>query len=118
MALRDLFVSSDGKPKLYRQAWSETSDPLVAEARSQTLAIQRLQLWLRLAYSALALAALLAYWGFTDGHSIVLGVVGSVLGSLALGVVMVLRTGIRNGRNNVEAMLRALEAKREHGSKQ
>ena len=32
MALRDLFVSNDGKPKLYRQAWSETSDPLVAEA--------------------------------------------------------------------------------------
>ena len=109
MALRDLFVSGDGKPKLYRQAWSETSDPLVAEARSQTLAIQRLQIWLRLAYSVLALAALLGYWGFTDGHSIVLGVVGVVLGCLALAIVMVLRTGIRNGRHNVEAMLQVLE---------
>ena len=39
--------------KLYRREWAETNNPLVNEARAQTLALQRLQVWLRLAYAAL-----------------------------------------------------------------
>lgn len=112
MALRDLLRSREGSPTLYRQPWSETSNPLVAEARSQTLAIQQLQLWLRLAYSALALAALLAYWGFSDNQNVAVGIVSVALCAIALMVVIVLRTGIRNGRANVEAMLRELESSR------
>ena len=113
MALRDLLRSREGRPTLYRQPWSETSNPLVAEARSQTLAIQQLQLWLRLAYSALALAALLGYWGFTDGKSIPAGIAGVVLGVFSLAVVIILRTGIANGRRNVEAMLETLRPDKE-----
>lgn len=108
MAFRDL-LRSDGKgPKLYRREWTETDDPLVAEARAQTLAIQQLQLWLRLAYSALALAVLIGYWAYTEERGMVLIVVSAVFGAFALAVVMVLRTGISNGRKNVEAMLEEL----------
>ena len=108
MALRDLLRPYGEKWTLYRRQWAETDNPLVKEARAQTLAIQRLQMWLRLAYSALALAALLGYWGFTDGKNLPAGIAGIVLGALSLGVVIVLRVGISNGRRNVEAMLEAL----------
>ena len=109
MALRDLLRTREGGPTLYRRQWAETSDPLVAEARAQTLAIQQLQLWLRLVYSALALAVLLAYWGLSDRQNLALGIAGAVLCVPALVAVVELRTGIRNGRSNVEAMLKVLE---------
>ena len=108
MALRDMLRPNGEKLTLHRQAWSETSNPLVKEARAQTLAIQQLQIWLRLAYSALAIAVLMGYWGFTDGKSLPLGIVGVVIGVVSLVVIIVLRTGINNGRRNVEAMLEAL----------
>ena len=112
MGLREAFRGKDGEPSLYRRAWSQTDNPIVIEARAQTLAIQRLQLWLRLAYSVLALAALLGYWGFAEGGGLVAGVIGVVLGALALVCVLVLRTGITNGRRNVNAMLETLESTR------
>ena len=96
--------------KLYRRKWEETDNPLVNEARAQTLAIQRLQVWLRLAYAVLAVAVLLGYWGFFENGGLVAGVVGAVLGLIALFVVIVLRTGISHGRQNVNAMLEELEA--------
>ncbi|MDI9590573.1 MAG: hypothetical protein QM302_06030 [Acidobacteriota bacterium] len=113
MGLLEALRGRKGEPSLYRRAWSQTDDPLVAEARAQTLAIQRLQLWLRLAYSALALAALLGYWGFAGGGGMVAGTGGVVLGVLSLICVLVLRTGISNGRRNVGAMLDVMEASRE-----
>jgi len=109
MSVLDSLRGSDGRPALYRRAWEESSDPLVREAREQTLALQRLQLWLRLGYSALALGVLLAYWGFTQGGGIALGVIGVVLSVVALICVIVLRTGISRGRANVNAMLDELE---------
>ena len=112
MGLRDLLRDKEGEPKLYRKAWSETNDPLVAEARAQTLAIQKLQMWLRLAYSALALAALLGYWGFSEGGNKVAGVIGIILGVFALVFTMLLRVGITNGRANVNAMLEEIEQSR------
>lgn len=113
MGLRDMLRRGGDGPSLYRRAWTETDDPLVAEARAQTLAIQRLETWLHLAYSALALAALLGYWGFAEGGGLVPGVVGVVIGVLALACVLVLRTGIANGRANVNAMLSELERRKE-----
>ena len=112
MGFREMLRGKAGEPSLYRRAWSQTDNPLVIEARAQTLAIQRLQLWLRLAYSVLALAALLGYWGFAEGGGLVAGVIGAVLGALALVCVLVLRTGITNGRRNVNAMLETLESTR------
>ncbi len=96
--------------KLYRREWVETDNPLVNEARAQTLALQKLQVWLRLAYAALALAALLGYWGFAENGGLAPGIVGIVLGVISLGVVIVLRIGIDHGRKNVNAMLKELEA--------
>ena len=113
MGLREAFRGKDGEPSLYRRAWKETDNPLVAEARAQTLAIQKLQLWLRLAYSALALAVILGYWGFQEGGGLVAGIAGVVIGVLALACVLVLRTGINNGRKNVNAMLESLQPNKE-----
>lgn len=109
MGLREILRGKAEKPSLYRRAWRETDNPLVVEARAQTLALQRLQLWLRLAYSVLALAALLAYWGFADDGGALPGAVGVIVCLIAVAVVMVLRTGISHGRANVNAMLEELE---------
>ena len=109
MGLRDVMRGKNGEPSLYRRAWKESDDPLLAEARAQTLEIQRLEVWLRLAYSALTLGVLLGFWGFAEGGGLVPGVIGSVIGALALACVMVLRTGITHGRANVNAMLTVLE---------
>lgn len=96
--------------KVYRHKWVDTDNPLVNEARAQTLAIQRLQVWLRLGYAVLAAAFLLGYWGFAEGGGMVAGVLGIVFGVLAFIVVAVLRVGISNGRKNVNAMLEAMQA--------
>lgn len=112
MGLREALRGKYGERAIYRRAWQETDDPLVAEARAQTLAIQRLQTWLRLAYSALALAPLLGYWGFASGGGVAFGVCGIILGILALVCVIVLRTGIAHGRTNVNAMLEELERRK------
>jgi hypothetical protein len=96
--------------KLYRREWKPTNNPLVAEARAQTLAIQRLQIWLRLSYAVLAMAVLLGYWGFAEGGGVWACVLGIVVGLASLFVVMVLRTGIDHGRRNVNAMLEELQS--------
>lgn len=101
---------TDKEQKLYRREWVETDNPLVNEARAQTLALQRLQVWLRLGYAILSAAVLLAYWGFAENGGMVAGVVGVILGILTFVVVMILRMGIGNGRRNVNAMLEELEA--------
>ena len=111
MSLRGARTNRREAPPLYRKAWQETSDPLVAEARAQTLALQKLQIWLRLAYSVLALAALLAYWGYAKDGGLVPCVLGAIVGALSLACVYVLRTGIAHGRQNVQAMLVSLEAR-------
>jgi uncharacterized membrane protein len=96
--------------KIHRREWAQTDNPLVNEARAQTLAIQRLQVWLRLGYAVLAAAVLLAYWGFGEGGGVVAGVIGVVLGVLTLAVVIILRVGITHGRQNVNAMLEDIQS--------
>jgi hypothetical protein len=95
--------------KLYRRKWEETDNPLVLEARAQTLALQRLQIWLRLAYAFLAGGVLLGYWGFAEGGGLWAQIVGIVIGVASFAVVVILRTGIDHGRRNVNAMLDELE---------
>lgn len=105
-------MSMSGKQerKLYRREWSESDNPLVQEARAQTLAIQQLQVWLRLCYAILAGLVLLGYWGFAEGGGLVAGIVGASLGVVVFIIVMVLRVGIDHGRRNVNAMLDELQA--------
>jgi hypothetical protein len=110
MSILDSLRGSDGQPAIYRRAWEASDDPLVNEARAQTLAIQRLQVWLRLGYAVLAAAVLLAYWGFGEGGGVVAGVIGVVLGVLTLVVVIILRVGITHGRQNVNAMLEDIQS--------
>lgn len=100
----------DLEEKIHRRKWAETDNPLVIEARAQTLALQRLQVWLRLGYAVLAAGVLLAIWGFVEGGGIVAGVVGAVLSALTLAFVIVLRVGISHGRQNVNAMLEDIGA--------
>ena len=95
--------------KLYRRKWEETDNPLVKEARAQTLALQRLQVWLRLAYAFLAGGVLLGYWGFAEGGGLWAKILGIVIAVLSFAVVVILRTGIDHGRRNVNAMLDELE---------
>lgn len=110
-------MSSNAKPahgkrerKLYRREWEQTDNPIVNEARQQTLALQRLQTWMRLAYAGIAAGALLAYWGFTQGSNVALAVVGVIVAVLFFAIAMVFRIGISHGRKNVNAMLEHLEA--------
>ena len=113
-SVRGLLKKRADGPSLYRRAWTKTDDSLVLEARAQTLAIQRIQIWLRLAYSVLALAVLIGYWGFAEGGGMVPGVIGVLMAVVALACVFVLRTGIAHGRANVQAMLAELEQRKEH----
>lgn len=84
-----------------------TREDLVREARLQTDAIQRLNVWLRLGYSLVAAGFIVGYWGFYGGGGAGFGVLGVVV--LALGAVLavVLKVGTTNAKRNVRAILDA-----------
>lgn len=84
-----------------------TREDLVREAKLQTDAIQRLNVWLRIGYSLLAVGFLVGYWGFYGGGSKGFGVLGVAL--LVVGAVMsvVLKVGTTNAKKNVRAILDA-----------
>ncbi len=98
--------------KLYRRKWAPSDNPLVDEARQQTLALQRLQVWLRLAYAGISIGVLVAYWGFSESGGVVFGVIGVIMAIISFAIAMVLRTGIDHGRKNVNAMLEELQSPR------
>lgn len=82
-----------------------TRDDFIREARLQTDAIQRLNVWLRLGYSLVAVGFLLGYGGFYGGFGAGWGIVGVV--ALVLGALMsvVLKVGTTNAKKNVEALM-------------
>lgn len=84
-----------------------SKEELIAESKLQTDAIQRLSVWLRLAYSLLAAGFLLAWWGFYSGGGTVAGVAGVVL--LVVGGVssIVLKVGTDHAKTNVRHMMAA-----------
>ena len=84
-----------------------TREDLVREAKLQTDAIQRLNVWLRIGYSLLAVGFLVGYWGFYGGGSTGFGVLGVIV--LVAGAVMsvVLKVGTTNAKKNVRAILDA-----------
>ncbi len=98
------------KRKLYRRKWAPTDNPVVIEARQQTLALQRLQVWLRLAYAFISIGVLLAYWGFAQGGGLVASISGVLIAVVSFVIAMVFRVGIDHGRKNVNAMLEELES--------
>ncbi len=96
---------------------SWTREDLVREAKLQTDAIQRLNVWLRIGYSLLAVGFLVGYWGFYGGGSTGFGVLGVIL--LVVGAVMsvVLKVGTTNAKKNVRAILDAAGVDLEAGAK-
>lgn len=92
-----------------------TRADLVKEAKLQTDAIQRLNVWLRLGYSLTAIGFLVGYWGFYGAGGTTMGVIGII--ALVLGALMsvVLKVGTTNARKNVERILQAAGVDLEEG---
>ncbi len=84
-----------------------TREDLVREAKLQTDAIQRLNVWLRIGYSLVAAGFLLGYWGFYGGGGTVPGVLGVVLLVLGALVSVALKVGTTNAKKNVRNILAA-----------
>lgn len=84
-----------------------TRDDLIKEAKLQTDAIQRLNVWLRIGYSLVALGFILGYWGFYGGGGTGFGIAGVVLLLVGALVSVVLRVGTTNAKRNVRNILAA-----------
>ena len=86
-----------------------TRSDALREAQLQTVAIQRLTVWLRLAYSLVAIGFLLGYGGFFGGYGTGLGVAGVILLVLGAAASVVLKVGTTNAKKNVEKILAEAE---------
>ena len=86
-----------------------TRSDALREAQLQTVAIQRLTVWLRLAYSLVAVGFLLGYGGFFGGYGTGLGVAGVILLVIGAAASIVLKVGTTNARKNVEKILAEAE---------
>ena len=84
-----------------------TRDDLIREARLQTDAIQRLNVWLRIGYSLVAAGFIVGYWGFYGGGGTGFGVLGVVLLVVGALVSAVLKVGTTNAKKNVRNILAA-----------
>ena len=87
-----------------------TREDALREAKLQTDAIRRLNVWLRLGYSLVAIGFLLAYGGFAGGYGTAVGVVGVVLLLVGAAASVVLKVGTTRAKQNVEKILAAVEA--------
>lgn len=81
-------------------------EQLVKEAKLQTDAIQRLNVWLRLGYSLVAVGFLVGMWGVQGGPDwgVPFGIACLVIG---VPMSIILKAGTSNARKNVERMLAA-----------
>lgn len=84
-----------------------TREDLIREARLQTDAIQRLNVWLRLGYSLVAAGFIVGYWGFYGEGGTGFGTLGVVLLVVGAVVSVVLKVGTTNARKNVQALMAA-----------
>lgn len=83
---------------------------LVAEAKMQMTALRRINMWKKLAFVVSATGVALAYYGLssTPSHLFpsILGIFLSVMGFAAAAVF---NLGLKNGRRNVEKMIRVVD---------
>ena len=84
-----------------------TRDDLIREAKLQTDAIQRLNVWLRIGYSLLAVGFILGYWGFYGGGGTGFGALGIVVLVIGALLSLVLKVGTTNAKKNVKAIMAA-----------
>lgn len=84
--------------------WSRSD--IIKEAKLQTDAIQRLNVWLRLGYSLIAVGFILGLWASQAGSTpgIIAAVIFIVVGAP---VALILKVGTTRARKNVEALLTA-----------
>lgn len=83
------------------------NEALVKEADLQVRAIMRMEAWKRIAYSLLAVGALLAYWQtYRDGPLWAL-VVGIVIFAVSALVGLILYLVVNRAKMNVRAIMRA-----------
>lgn len=83
----------------------EPKDPMLQEAELQTKAIMRLDVYKRIAYSLVALGAILVGVGFFGGLGTTAGIVGIVLLVIGIPCSVVLYIGTKHGRQNVENII-------------
>ncbi|WP_058270669.1 hypothetical protein [Olsenella massiliensis] len=85
----------------------ERREALIREADVQTRAIMNLEVWKRIAYSLLAVGALLAYWNIYQGGpawALIVGIGTFVLSALAS---VMLYMVVERGKANVRTMMTA-----------
>lgn len=85
----------------------EKKEFLIKEAKMQTEALLRLGVWQRLALSAAAIGVLLAYTEAVISPDLLRGVFGASLAILSGGAALLIHTGRKKGKKNVEAILKA-----------
>ena len=83
---------------------------LMEEARMQTAALKRLARWAGFSAAFSASGIVLLYYMFTSPEpKIWPGILGALILILGTASVLTLLVGIRNGRNNVRKILKAIE---------
>lgn len=85
---------------------------LLQEARLQTDALYRLGNWYRLSLSLAVIGLLLAWWGLGMDAGLMRGVSGILLTVASGTAAFLIGLGRSRGKENVERMLKAVEAER------
>lgn len=94
-----------------------TKEDLLREARLQTEAIQRLDAWMRLGYSAIAIGFLAGWWGFYGQGATWAGVLGMLVLLIGAAVSFILKVGTSRARKNVENILAAAKGQEDSSDK-
>ncbi len=85
---------------------------LLREAEQQKDALNRLKRWMQYAMIVSSCAVVLAWWGLTGaGVRFACGIAGVVFTLIGILCAALIGLGIRNGRRNVENILRAAGTK-------
>lgn len=83
---------------------------LLTEAQMQTAALKKINVWKKLAIVVSTIGVATAYAGLSATPSHLFpGILGIFLMVLGFAAAVVLNLGIKNGRRNVEKMIRVIE---------
>ena len=103
---------------LYKEVFFMNRELLIEEAKLQEAALKRLGHWAAIGMAVSSVGVVLIYFAVVQAEKriwlIVLGTLILILGASA---VITIGLGIRNGRNNVQKILRAIEQDKTPGNK-
>lgn len=80
---------------------------LIREAERQTEALKQISSWRTMATGVSTIGAALIYAGFIGSHHPVIGIGGAAFLLLGMCGAVIFNLGLKNGRRNVEKILRA-----------